>query len=146
MLKVAEFRDVYDLIVAEEITFSRAVEMLNEVIKSKLESERIICSAIWYKDLDKMSEKWIPQVESFMRPSNIDRGIVICGYRHPSCMYTMIAITGKRSVETECGKYVQGFLTSKNRFVNREEAAKIFQNNGGKLNYSKIELFSEDLY
>jgi hypothetical protein len=108
--------------------------------------ERILCAAIWYKELDKMSEKWIPVVEGFMRPSNISEGIVICGYRHPSCMYTMIAITGKRSVETECGKYVQGFLTSKNRFVDREEGAKIFVDNGGTLQYSTVELFSEDLY
>jgi hypothetical protein len=106
----------------------------------------ILCAAIWYKELDKMSDKWVPNVEGFMRPKNIDKGIVICGYRHPSCMYTMIAITGKRSVTVECGEYVQGFLTSDNRFVDREEAAKIFIDNGGKLQYSAIELFSEDLY
>lgn len=108
--------------------------------------ERIICAAIWYKELDKMSDKWIPHVEGFMRPKNIAKGIVICGYRHPSCMYTMVAITGKRSVEIECGDYDQGFLTSKNRFVDREEAAKIYVANGGKLHYSTIELYSEDLY
>jgi hypothetical protein len=108
--------------------------------------ERVVCAAIWYKELDKLSEKWTPNVEGFIRPKNIDKGIVICGYRHPSCMYTMIAITGKRSVEKECGKYVQGFLTSGNRFVDREEGAKLFVATGGKLNYSSIELFSEDLY
>jgi hypothetical protein len=108
--------------------------------------ESILCAAIWYQDLDKMSEKWIPIVEGYMRPHNIQKGIVICGYRHPSCMYTMIAITGKRSVETECGEYVQGFLTSKNRFVDRKEAAKIFVENGGVLLYSTNELYSEDLY
>lgn len=93
-----------------------------------------------------MSDKWVPAVEGFMRPKNVDRGIVICGYRHPSCMYTMIAITGKRSVWAECGEYVQGFLTSENRFVDREEGAQIFIATGGKLNYSTKELFSEDLY
>lgn len=109
-------------------------------------NERIICAAIWYKELDKMSEKWTSNIEGFIRPKNIDRGIVICGYRHPSCMYTMIAITGKRSIETDCGEYVQGFLTSQNRFVNRVEGAKIFVNNGGKLKFSSKELYSEDLY
>lgn len=108
--------------------------------------ENIICAAIWYKDLDKMSEKWIPSIEGFMRPKNIDKGIVICGYRHPSCMYTMIAITGKRSVMSECGEYVQGFLTNKNRFAGRKEAAEIWVANGGKLKYSNSELYSEDLY
>jgi len=109
-------------------------------------NEYILCAAIWYKDLDQMSDKWIPNIEGFMRPKNIDRGIVICGYRHPSCMYTMIAITGKRSIETECGEYIQGFLTSKNRFVDRKEAATIHTLNGGVLNYSQERLFSEDLY
>ncbi len=108
--------------------------------------EYILCAAIWYKELDKMSEKWVPNVEGFMRPKNITKGIVICGYRHPSCMYTMIAITGKRSVETECGDYEQGFLTSKNRFVDREEGAKIHVENGNSLKYSTKELYSEDLY
>lgn len=108
--------------------------------------EKVICAAIWYKELDKLSEKWIPTVEVYMRPKNIDRGIVICGYRHPSCMYTMIAITGKRSVAIECGEYVQGFLTSKNRFVDRQEGAKLFILGGGELKYSSEELYSEDLY
>ena len=108
--------------------------------------EKIVCAAIWYKELDKMSHKWVPEIEGFIRPKNIDVGIVICGYRHPSCMYTMIAITGKRSVETECGKYVQGFLTSENRFVGREEGARIHVANGNKLNYSTETLYSEDLY
>lgn len=44
------------------------------------------------------------------------------------------------------GKSVQGFLTSDNRFLNREEAAKLHIANGGELNYSTDELFSEDLY
>lgn len=108
--------------------------------------EKILCAAIWYKELDKMSDKWTPNVEGFMRPKNIDKGIVICGYRHPSCMYTMIAITGKRSVTVECGEYVQGFLTSENRFVNRKEAVNLFVADGGQLKYSSEELYSEDLY
>lgn len=108
--------------------------------------ESIVCAAIWYRELDKMSDKWIPEVEGFMRPKNIQVGIVVCGYRHPSCMYTMIAITGKRSVETECGEYEQGFLTSENRFVDRKEAAIIHKANGGILHYSTEELYSEDIY
>lgn len=61
-------------------------------------------------------------------------------------MYTMIAITGKRSVEKECGKYIQGFLTSANRFVDRAEGAEIFVASGGTLKYSSNRLYSEDLY
>lgn len=107
--------------------------------------EYILCAAIWYKELDKMSDKWDHTV-GFSRPVNIEKGIVFCGHRHPHCMYQMIAMTGKRSVGTECGEEIQGFLTSKNRFVDREEAAVIHTMNGGTLNYSQEKLFSEDLY
>lgn len=105
-------------------------------------NEYILCAAIWYKELDKLSDKW----DTLLRPVNIDKGIVLCGFRHPHCMYQMISITGKRSVEPQCGEYVQGFLTSKNRFVNREEGAIIHQSNGRELKYSTKDLFSEDLY
>ena len=107
-----------------------------------IENEKILCAAIWYKELDKLSPKW----DTLLRPVNVKEGIVLCGHRHPHCMYQMIAITGKRSVSVECGEYVQGFLTSTNRFVDREEGARIHVANGNKLNYSTKELFSEDLY
>ena len=56
----------------------------------------------------------------------------------------MITMTGKR--QSEAGEEIQGFLTSKNRFVNRKEGAQIHIANGGKLNYSTHTLYSEDLY
>lgn len=105
--------------------------------------ETIICSAIWYKDLQLIRND-VPK--DAMNPTNVDVGIVFCGYRHSHCMYSMVAITGKRSVEVEVGEYVQGFLTNKNRFVDREEGAKIFIAGGGKLNYGSKKLYSEDLY
>jgi hypothetical protein len=87
---------------------------------------------------------------TLLRPVNIDRGVVFCGYRHPHCMYTMVAVTGLRSVTIApdaAGESVQGFLTSYNRFVDRAEAAKIFTASTGKQpKYSTIELYSEDLY
>ena len=107
--------------------------------------ETILCAAIWYKDLPLKKE--IPQ--TLLRPKNIDCGVVFCGYRHPHCMYTMVAVTGLRSVENAedgAGRQVQGFLTNKNRFVNRREAAKIWIEQGNQLKYSDDELFSEDLY
>jgi hypothetical protein len=48
-------------------------------------------------------------------------------------------------VETEVGEYIQGFLTSKNRFVDREEGAKIHMSNGHMVDFEN-RLFSEDLY
>jgi hypothetical protein len=89
------------------------------------DSEKILCSAILYKDL--------PLVRTFksnVLPVNVDKGIVFCGFRHTHCMYSMISVTGKRSVETEVGEYVQGFLTSKNRFVDRKEAWIIAEREG----------------
>lgn len=102
--------------------------------------ERILISAIWYKDLV------LKRVfDCNVLPVNCDRGLVFCGFRHPHCMYTMISITGLRSVAPEVGEYVQGFLTDKNRFVDREEGAEIaFYAN--QIPEQKNTLFSEDLW
>jgi len=59
----------------------------------------------------------------------------------------MVAITGKKSVYSEVGENIQGFLTNTNRFVDREEGAKIALSCGQikELKYGSI-LYSEDLY
>ena len=100
--------------------------------------EKIICSAIWYKELP----------TPVHRPINVDKGVVVCGHRHPHCIHTMYSLTGKRSIEPEVGKYVQGFLTNKNRFVDRTEGAEIALESMQikELGYSSTQLFSEDLY
>lgn len=105
-------------------------------------SEYILCSAVWFKDLPVLMD--VPYVNR--NPINVETGLVFCGYRHHHCLYTMVATTGKRAIESEVGEMVQGFLTSKRRFVDRIEAANIHSLNGGKLNYSTTELYSEDLY
>jgi len=102
--------------------------------------EIILCAAIWYKQLELKKT-----FEHNVLPVNCDVGLVFCGHRHPQCMYTMCSITGLRSVTTECGEYVQGFLKNKNRFVNREEGA-IIAFNSGQIKEEKQTLFSEDLY
>lgn len=107
-----------------------------------MKEEHILCSAVWYKDIP--IKKELPS-EAMIRPTNCDRGLVFCGYRHAHCMYTMVSVTGLRSVETEVGEYIQGFLTSKNRFVDREEGAKIHRANGHTTDFEN-RLFSEDLY
>ncbi len=105
--------------------------------------EYILCAANWYKDLTHFRPNLHP---SLIYPTNVTQGLVFCGHRHPHCMYHMIAVTNKR--QCEAGEEVQGFLTSKNRFVNREEAAKIALATGQikKLNYGSKRLYSEDLY
>jgi hypothetical protein len=97
--------------------------------------EQIICAAIWY-----------PKVEprATNRPVNTPGGVVLCGHRHGHIISQVMALTGKK--QFEMGESIQGFLTNKNRFLNREEAAKLHIENGGKLNYSSKDLFSEDLY
>jgi hypothetical protein len=109
-------------------------------------SEKIICSAIWYKDLPLVK----PEVlrHRGFSPYNVDRGIVFCGWRHMNCMYQMVAITGLRSCESEVGEYMQGFLTNKNRFVDRKEGAEIAIREGQVINpnVNPNMLFSEDLY
>lgn len=100
--------------------------------------ERILCAAIWYIELE----------TKFIRPKNIDKGIVVCGYRHSDCIAIMAGLATLRSVTfgPNCaGEDEQGFLTSKNRFVSREEAAEIAwkaNQTASKLNI----LYSEDLY
>ncbi len=103
--------------------------------------EKILCAANWYKDI-KLTRGDFPK--GHLLPKNIKAGIVFSGHRHLQCLYQMIAMTGK--VQYESGREEQGFLTSHNRFVNRREGAKIHVANGGKLNYSAKELYSEDLY
>ena len=79
-----------------------------------MEIERILCAAVLYLD----GETHIHQ------PKNIETGYVICGLRHHNCIYTNSLIYNKKYSECRLDE-VQGFLTSTNRFVDREEAANI---------------------
>jgi len=112
-----------------------------------MEKEYILCSAIWYKDLP-LKKPEILENRGF-RPYNIDRGVVICGWRHGNCIYQMVAITGLRSIPAEAGEEVQGFLTNKNRFVDRKEGYEIAESSGqlnGRSRGPSRSLYSEDLY
>ena len=105
--------------------------------------EYILCAANWYKNFP-LGKDDLPV--GFPRPKNIHEGIVFCGQRHHNCLYQMVAITGKK--QHEIGGDIQGFLTSTNQFVTREEALKIALKCGqiDKPEYSNEQLFSEDLY
>ena len=105
--------------------------------------EYILCSAIWYKHLS-LEKPEILEIRGY-RPYNVDEGIVFCGWRHPNCMYSMVSLTGKRSVPSEVGESIQGFLTNKNRFVDREEGG-VIAYNAGQTKKIKKYLFSEDLW
>ena len=108
--------------------------------------EYILCAAIWYKDVKhKRSDR---DVLNMHTPKNINKGVVISGHRHGNCIGVMLALTGLRTVThatDATGESVQGFLTSKNRFVTREKAAKIAHDRG-QIENKVQRLFSEDLY
>ena len=104
--------------------------------------EYILCAAIWCKEIP--LKKDIPQV----LPINCDRGIVVTGHRHGQCIWTIGCLTGLRAVtfaEDGIGENEQGFLTSKNRFVNRKEGGEIAFA-AKQTNELKTTLYSEDLY
>ena len=106
-------------------------------------NERILCAAIWYQELTSSRET----SAEFYLPRNIYYGVVFCGHRHSQCIHTKCALTGLRDAES--GAHEQGFLTSENRFVGREEALEIALREGQILNPSAIRgkhLYSEDLY
>jgi len=104
--------------------------------------EYILCAAIWCKEITLKKE--IPQV----LPKNCDKGIVVLGHRHGQCIWTIGCLTGLRCVSNApdgVGENEQGFLTSQNRFVDREEAGEIAFFAGQTKKLKKI-LYSEDLY
>lgn len=100
-------------------------------------TERILCAAIWFRD----TKKYIHQ------PANIQSGYVICGLRHHNCFYTNSLIYGEEYHKNKVEE-MQGFLTSNNRFVSRQEAASIAREaNQIKGEFKNMEiLYSEDLY
>jgi len=73
--------------------------------------EYIICSAIWYPTLD----------TDIHNPKNIKTGMVVCGRRH----HNVISVMAKLGVRTATANHTQGFMTSHNRFLDREESAKL---------------------
>jgi hypothetical protein len=76
--------------------------------------EYIVCAAIWFDD-----GKIHPH-----QPINIDIGIVHMGHRHCNCFASIGGLVKDR-LEMGIHEKEQGFLTSYNRFVTREEAAEI---------------------
>ena len=119
---------------------------LNDVISAKKPvKEFILASACWYDDGQ----------EHVHQPTNIKIGYITAGQRHHNCIGTFAQIAkfpydakALKIMRTE----VQGFLTNKNRFVDRKEAYKIAfdadqiigPNKGDPEN--SIGLTSEDLY
>lgn len=94
--------------------------------------EYILCAAIHFQDGLKYEHQ----------PLNVTNGIVICGRKHCD-IFVVTKSEGSRKGQLQ----VQGFVTNKNRFVDRQEA-KIIAFNAGQIDSlaGNPDLFSEDLY
>ena len=100
-------------------------------------SERILCAAILFDDLR----------EHVHQPKNIQTGFVVCGRRHHNCYATLVVILGDdnwQETKTDFNQ-TQGFITSLDMFVSREEAAKIAYV-AGQVDQLHERLISEHLY
>lgn len=84
----------------------------------KEKPEHILCSAIWYDD----------EVKRAHLPKNVTTGIVASALRHCNC-FTLLAAIYPDLDYMDSSKYkhrpMQGFLTSKGRFVDRKEGGEI---------------------
>lgn len=101
--------------------------------------EYILCAANYYND---------GKIYTYS-PVNIEVGFVICGHRHHNCISSFVQLVGfpytedgHRLHNTE----IQGFLTNKNRFVDRLEGARIAILAEQIDDVFKKKLYSEDLY
>lgn len=93
---------------------------------------KIIASAIWYKN----------QPTAAYRPSNVEKGVVLCGFNHAQIIQQHVSIAGKSAYMM--GENEQGFLTNDNRFVDRKEARVIAEAAGQlKEDFKRTDLYSE---
>jgi len=101
--------------------------------------EKVVCAAIHYQDGNKYEHQ----------PKNIESGIVICGWRHFNCLATVYSLKPELKMDSTT---IQGFITTKGRFVNRQEGRMVAYEAGqvgwiGCYEDGEVrDLFSEDLY
>lgn len=98
--------------------------------KNASKPEYVLCAAIWVDD----------KQHHLHQPHNIETGYVVAGWRHHNCiqLISMICSGAARGA-------IQGFLTSKGRFIDRSTAGRMAKE-VGQIDYKCSLLFSEDLY
>jgi hypothetical protein len=109
-----------------------------------LVTERILCAAIWVDT--GLAE---PPRRSYTYPAT---GLLFCGWRHGDCFTALNAWADLLPAEERAcvgeeqiaGRH-QGFLTSRGRFVDRQEAMEIARAAGQTMAMGET-LYSEDLY
>src|SRR5260221_6899549 len=99
----------------KEIKKAEELEKDIDHLKRSDVSEYILCAAIHLQDGKKYS----------YQPLNIKEGLVVSGRRHHNCFTTVTYLRDYGKSDPLIIPTDQGFLTSKNRFVTREEAADI---------------------
>lgn len=75
-------------------------------------NEYVMCAANYVDD----------GIDYLFKPYNIDKGLVYSGWRH-ACIFEIMPKGTTHNCE-------QGFLTTKNRFLNRAEALELVKTNG----------------
>ena len=121
-------------------------------MNSAFEGEYIACSAIHYPN----------GIKYHGQPINIESGFVAFGHRHAHCRITLVQLfypnwVAEKELPHEdqprlkvLNSEIQGFLTSKNRFVDREEGRDIAvvadQILPDRVKYLQGILYSEDIY
>jgi hypothetical protein len=110
------------------------MKKLNGNIMTPIKEEYIICAAIHYKDGEKYKHQ----------PRNIASGYVLCGRRHSDVIHAHFILCSK---STHSETSVQGFLTSRNNFLDRIEAGRLALSIGQVIDFTEgDELISEELY
>jgi hypothetical protein len=112
-------------------------ESTKEILCNSTKPEYIICAAVHFDDGKKHGHQ----------PNNIETGFVISGRRHHNCYITAFILNKNagKDLHEAGGKSIQGFLTSKDRFIDRKEAGRIAFDQQ-QTNKETLRLFSEDLY
>jgi len=96
------------------------------------DKQYILCAAILFDD----------GIVHVHQPINVMHGLVFCGRRHNNILTTLKEAGIDRLT---LGESAQGFITSWDRFVSREDAA-IIAHDAGQIDKPKTKLYSEDLY
>jgi hypothetical protein len=98
--------------------------------------EYVLCAAIYFNDGQNRAHL----------PRNVKAGIVVAGRRHHNCFAQLtLMFPGGEYRRAHRENLVQGFLTSEDQFVTREEAA-LLALAAGQIQKPLPRLFSEDLY
>lgn len=102
--------------------------------KIKAPAERLMCAAMWIRDGQTHPHQ----------PRNIETGFVVCGFRHHNILQTNWILRGE---EAEIYSDIEfGFLTTYERFLNREEAMKLARTYLDHLPEGRTALYSEDVW